>query len=66
MVLHKPVQKNVFNVRASYQREAEKAVTHLHTLGVQRIAVVHADRLLRPRRPRRRDEGLRQGRRRPQ
>ena len=26
MVLHKPVQKHVFNVRSTYQREAEKAV----------------------------------------
>lgn len=43
MVLHQPVKKHVFNVRATYQREAEKAVTHLHTLGIQRIAVVHAD-----------------------
>jgi branched-chain amino acid transport system substrate-binding protein len=43
MVLHQPVNKYVFNVRATYQREAEKAVTHLHTLGIQRIAVVYAD-----------------------
>ena len=43
MVLHNPVKKFVFNVRATYQREAEKAVTHLHTLGVNRIAVVYAD-----------------------
>jgi ABC-type branched-subunit amino acid transport system substrate-binding protein len=43
MVLHHPVQKHVFNVRATYQREAEKAVAHLHTLGVTRIAVVHTD-----------------------
>ncbi|MDM0042502.1 ABC transporter substrate-binding protein [Variovorax sp. J22G21] len=42
MVLHKPVQKHVFNVRSTYQREAEKAVTHLHTVGIERIAVVHA------------------------
>ncbi|WP_076998557.1 ABC transporter substrate-binding protein [Variovorax sp. KK3] len=41
MVLHRPVQRHVFNVRASYQREAEKAVTHLLTIGVTRIAVVH-------------------------
>jgi branched-chain amino acid transport system substrate-binding protein len=41
MVLHKPVQKNVFNVRATYQREAEKAVQHLLTIGLSRIAVVH-------------------------
>jgi ABC-type branched-subunit amino acid transport system substrate-binding protein len=43
MVLHQPVKKQVFNVRATYQREAEKAVTHLRTLGIERIAVVHAD-----------------------
>lgn len=43
MVLHQPVKKNIFNVRATYQREAEKAITHLHTLGIVRIAVVHAD-----------------------
>jgi ABC-type branched-subunit amino acid transport system substrate-binding protein len=43
MVLHQPLKKNVFNVRATYQREAEKAITHLHTLGISRIAVVHAD-----------------------
>jgi len=41
MVLHKPVQKHVFNVRSSYQLEAEKAVQHLLTTGVTRIAVVH-------------------------
>ncbi|HVE53782.1 MAG TPA: ABC transporter substrate-binding protein, partial [Ramlibacter sp.] len=43
MSLHQPVRKHVFNVRATYQREAEKAVTHLHTLGITRIAVIHAD-----------------------
>lgn len=43
MVLHQPVRKQVFNVRATYQREAEKAVAHLHTMGMNRIAVVHAD-----------------------
>ena len=43
MSLHQPVRKHVFNVRATYQREAEKAVTHLHTLGITRIAVVYAD-----------------------
>ena len=42
MVLHKPVQKHVFNVRSTYQREAQKAVQHLHTVGIERIAVVHA------------------------
>ncbi|QNN56747.1 ABC transporter substrate-binding protein [Diaphorobacter ruginosibacter] len=43
MVLHKPLQKNVFNVRATYQREAEKAITHLASLGITRIGVVLAD-----------------------
>lgn len=43
MSLHNPVRKHVFNVRATYQREAEKAVSHLHTLGINRIAVVYAD-----------------------
>lgn len=43
MVLHQPVNKYVFNVRATYQREAEKAVSHLHTLGIRRIAVIYAD-----------------------
>lgn len=43
MVLHQPLHRHVFNVRATYQREAEKAVEHLHTLGISRIAVVHAD-----------------------
>ena len=41
MVLHKPLQRHVFNVRATYQREAEKAVHHLATVGMTRIAVVH-------------------------
>ena len=43
MVLHQPVKKYIFNVRATYQREAEKAVEHLVTMGVKRIAVVHTD-----------------------
>lgn len=43
MVLHQPVKKFIFNVRATYQREAEKAVEHLNTMGVKRIAVVHTD-----------------------
>lgn len=41
MVLHQPVLRHVFNVRSTYQREAEKAVAHLLTIGVDRIAVVH-------------------------
>ncbi|QIL71486.1 ABC transporter substrate-binding protein [Diaphorobacter sp. HDW4B] len=43
MVLHKPLQKNVFNVRATYQREAEKAITHLASLGISRIGVIATD-----------------------
>lgn len=43
MVLHKPVHPWIFNVRATYQREAEKAVLHLATVGLTRIAVVHVD-----------------------
>ncbi len=43
MVLHQPVRREVFNVRATYQREAEKAIAHLTSVGVTRIAIVHAD-----------------------
>jgi len=43
MVLHQPVRKHVFNVRATYQREAEKVVTHLISTGISRIAVIYAD-----------------------
>lgn len=43
MVLHQPVKQHVFNVRATYQREAEKAVTHLSSMGVVRIGIVYAD-----------------------
>jgi branched-chain amino acid transport system substrate-binding protein len=43
MVLHKPVNPWIFNVRATYQREAEKAVTHLTSIGLTRVALVHVD-----------------------
>jgi ABC-type branched-subunit amino acid transport system substrate-binding protein len=43
MVLHQPVKKYVFNVRATYQREAEKAVTHLSSMGITRIGIVYVD-----------------------
>jgi ABC-type branched-subunit amino acid transport system substrate-binding protein len=43
MVLHQPVVRHIFNVRATYQREAEKAIAHLHTIGITRIAVLYAD-----------------------
>ncbi|HEY0855435.1 MAG TPA: ABC transporter substrate-binding protein [Albitalea sp.] len=43
MLLHKPVNPWIFNVRATYQREAEKAITHLATIGLTRIALVQVD-----------------------
>ena len=43
MLLHDPVNPYVFNVRPTYQREAEKAILHLNVLGMSRIAVVHVD-----------------------
>lgn len=43
MTLHQPVRKHVFNVRATYQREAEKAVSHLATIGMNKIAVIYVD-----------------------
>ena len=41
--LHEPVNPWIFNVRASYQTEAERAVAHLSIVGTQRIAVVYID-----------------------
>jgi branched-chain amino acid transport system substrate-binding protein len=43
MALHKPVHPYVFNVRATYQRETERAVKHLSLIGMERIAVWHVD-----------------------
>lgn len=43
MVLHKPVNPWIFNVRATYQREAERAVQHLSLIGIDRIGVIHVD-----------------------
>ncbi|HSW04704.1 ABC transporter substrate-binding protein [Aquabacterium sp.] len=43
MALHQPVNPWVFNVRATYQREAEKAVQHLFLIGMQRVAIVQVD-----------------------
>jgi branched-chain amino acid transport system substrate-binding protein len=43
MLLHQPVNPYVFNVRASYQREAERAILHLTRMGVSRIALVQVD-----------------------
>jgi ABC-type branched-subunit amino acid transport system substrate-binding protein len=43
MVLHSPVHPWLFNVRATYRREAERAISHLSLIGVDRIAIVHVD-----------------------
>lgn len=43
MVLHSPVKRNVFNVRSTYQREAERVVAYLGSLGVNRIAIIQTD-----------------------
>jgi branched-chain amino acid transport system substrate-binding protein len=43
LVLHTPIKKHVFNVRAGYQREAEKAIAHLAQIGITRVALVYAD-----------------------
>jgi ABC-type branched-subunit amino acid transport system substrate-binding protein len=39
IALHAPLQPYVFHTRASYQMEAEKAVTYLATIGYRRFAV---------------------------
>jgi len=43
MVLHEPVHPWLFNVRTTYQREAERVITHLGVIGVERIALVTVD-----------------------
>ena len=43
MSLRTPLHPWVFNVRASYQREAERAIQHLVQVGTTRIAIVHID-----------------------
>lgn len=43
MALHQPVNPWVFNVRATYQREAARAIEHLAGLGISRIAVLQTD-----------------------
>lgn len=37
---HQPVNPWVFNVRATYQREAERAVRHLSLIGLERVALL--------------------------
>ena len=43
MALHKPVNPWVFNVRASYQHEANRAVRHLSLVGLGRIGIVQVN-----------------------
>ena len=43
MALHEPVNPWVFNVRATYQREAAKAIEHLLSVGITRIALLQTD-----------------------
>ena len=43
MAMHDPVNPWVFNVRATYQREAAKAINHLATIGITRIAILQTD-----------------------
>ena len=43
MVLHQPVNPYIFNVRSTYQREAERVVRHLGLIGIERIAVLRVD-----------------------
>ena len=43
MVLHKPVNPWVFNVRAPYQVEAERVVRHLGLAGLDKVALCSVD-----------------------
>ncbi len=43
MLLQKPVKRLVFNVRASYQFEAEKTIEQLNAMALSKIAVIHVE-----------------------
>jgi len=43
MALHEPVNPWIFNVRATYQREAARAIEHLASIGQNRIAILETD-----------------------
>jgi ABC-type branched-subunit amino acid transport system substrate-binding protein len=43
MILYSPVNRHVFNVRNSYQAEAERAIEQLVSMGSTRIAVLKTD-----------------------
>jgi ABC-type branched-subunit amino acid transport system substrate-binding protein len=42
-LLHIPIRRHVFNVRSTYQREAEKGVALLAAIGITSIGVLHVD-----------------------
>ncbi|KWR89111.1 ABC transporter substrate-binding protein [Cupriavidus sp. IDO] len=42
ITLHRPVNRYVFNVRAKYQDEVARAINHLSTSGMSRIAIFYA------------------------
>lgn len=43
MALHNPVNPWVFNVRATYQREAEAVVRHLGLTGLDKVAILYVN-----------------------
>ena len=43
MALHKPVNPWIFNVRASYQHEANRAIRHLSLVGLTHIGIVQVN-----------------------
>ena len=43
MSLHKPVNPWVFNVRASYQHEANRAIRHLSLVGLSHVGIVQVN-----------------------
>ena len=43
ITLHRPVNRYVFNVRAKYQDEVARAINHLATSGMNRIAIFYAN-----------------------
>lgn len=40
-IVRRPMQRHVFNIRASYRDEIVKIITHLRTIGIKRIGVVY-------------------------
>ena len=42
-LMHEPLNPYVFNLRASYQQEAERAVRHLAAVGVKRLTLVQVN-----------------------